>query len=232
MFRTIAIASIVFGIVGAVAGDAQAQWRERSGSRDRRGGVPQPVSLRLELTGDFFLHGDVSEDATDPPSYAKAFGAGFGALVEFDYRAIPALSVHVRTGYLHHVGGHDGPIDFDPWSLVPVLVGCKLYPPIGGAGVDLFARLELGAGLSQAADIEIDVPPLGSVSSDFYESSTLFLFGVGIGLAYSPPGSSVLIIVEIGYRGFTGPDIDSTPADEGEMGGAIQIGFGIGIALG
>lgn len=235
MLRWISGAGVAALIVAGLSADAHAQWRGRSDDSPRGRGLAQPVSIRMELSGDFFLHGDVSEDSTDPPSYAKAYGAGFGALVEVDYRVIRELAVHLRTGYLHHVGGSDGNVDYDPWALVPVLVGVKLFPPISGAsGVDLYGRLELGVGLSQASDIEVSVGPL-SVSGDFYESSTLFLFGIGVGVGYSPPGSPVIITVELGYRGFTGPEIDTgpgSPSDEGEMGGAFRLAIGIGFRVG
>lgn len=230
------IGGLAAGLLAASAVDASAQWRSRYDDDRRGSGVAQPASIRLELSGDFFLHGDVSEESTDPPSYSKAYGAGFGALVEFDYRAIRALSVHLRTGYLYHVGGSDGNIDFDPWGVVPVLVGVKLFPPIAGMqGFDLFGRLEIGVGFSQASDIEISIPIFGSASGDFYESSTLFLFGLGIGVAFSPPASPIIITVEIGYRGFTGPEIDTgpgSPSDAGEMGGAFRLAFGVGVRIG
>ena len=235
MLRFVSIVTAIVSVVACLATDAQAQWRSRSDDGPRRG-VAQPASVRLELSGDFFLHGDVSEDSTDPPSYSKAYGAGFGALVEFDYRVVRELSVHLRTGYLHHVGGSDGNLDFDPWGVMPVLVGVKLFPPIAGMqGVDLYGRLELGVGISQASDVEVSIPPFGSVSGDFYESSTLFLFGIGVGVAFSPAGSPIIITVEIGYRGFTGPEIDTgpgSPSDEGEMGGAFRLAVGIGVRIG
>ena len=229
MGRQAWVGALVAGaLVLGFAGQARAQWRSADdGEGYGTGARLRETCLRVGVGSALFVHGAVSEDATDPADYSEAFGPAFNLLVELEGRLNPQFALHGGLGYLHHFGGSDQNVDFDDWPLIPLYVGAKFFPRLGSKQTELYVRLDLGLAVSQPVDIEVQTP-FFTVNGDFYESSTLFYGCLGVGVAHRPTNSRTRFGFEIGYRLMTGPDIKNS-SDRGELSGAITVLATIGV---